>query len=98
MNGPSVSRWRTGANAPGKRGPSRFQPHALPVRHQSNARAVERQSGCRGLDRGRTPVDAEWPGTVDYQQQQAPGDRDVLEEHDHLYLITEVIVEDERGQ
>ena len=30
-------------------------------------RAVERQSSCRGLEPRRTPVDAQWPATVDYQ-------------------------------
>src|SRR6266851_2141046 len=43
-------------------------------------------------------IDAQRAGAVGHQQQKASGDRDVLQEHDHLHLVAEVVVEDERAQ
>src|SRR5437016_14467827 len=47
---------------------------------------------------GESTVDAQRAGAVRHQQQKATGDRNVLEEHDHLDLVAEVVVEDEGGQ
>ena len=44
---------------------------------------------------GGTPVDAERTSAVGDEQQKPTGDRDVLEEHDHLRLISEVVMEGE---
>ena len=43
-------------------------------------------------------IEAQRAGAVRHQQQEATGDRDVLEEHDHLDLVGEVAVENQRAQ
>jgi hypothetical protein len=47
---------------------------------------------------GEATIEAQRTSAVRHKQQQATGDRDVLEEHDHLDLIGEVGVENQRRQ
>src|SRR5262245_11520642 len=63
----------------------------------------EPSSICGTADTGelgarRTSVEADRAGAFCHHQQKASRDRNVLEEHDHLYLVSEVVVEKERGQ
>jgi predicted amidohydrolase YtcJ len=46
---------------------------------------------------GEAMIEAQRASAVHYQQQEATGDRDILEKHDHLDLVGKVGVENQRG-